>query len=371
MKVKVAVILPYFGSGGAETMVAHLTSHFDLNRLNVQVYCIYGEPLKNHLEKEVQSHGIKIIFIGKKLGFSIKAVFKLYKELNIFKPDIVHTHLMACMYATPWVLTHNIKMLHTLHSIPQSENSYFIRKITTSFLYKIKKAVPVAISIENQKLIAEYYNMKKESIEVVNNPVITRRYYHRKMLGDTITLITVGRLSKEKNQIMMIEVFKELYKEYSNIKFMIVGDGEERKSLEKKAQEYKIDKNIIFVGRVVNVEDYLCDADIFLLSSFYEGVPLSILEAMAARLPIISTNVGGVKDIVTNNGILVQSNNIEAMKNAILKLIKNKNLRIKMGENSLMNIKKYDVENIAEEYTRLYEKFSCKKTSNWSKDETN
>lgn len=359
MKIRVAVVLPYFGNGGAENMVAHLVSHLDLSRVMVQVFCIYGKPQENHLENEVCSHGVKIVYIGKDLGFSLNAVLRLYRELSRFSPDIVHTHLMACMYTAPWISLHKVKMLHTLHSIPQAENNYKIREIITGFLYKTKKAIPVAISAENQKLIADYYKLGKESIEVIGNPVITKKYYHKNIYNKNgIVLITVGRLSKEKNQIMMIHVLAEVVKEYHNIRLIIVGDGKERGYLEQEAANLGVKKNIEFVGKVVDVENYLCNADIFLLSSLYEGVPLSILEAMAAGLPIVSTNVGGIKDIVTDNGVLVPPNDVNKMKEAIIELIQKPEFRQELGKRSLINVAKYDASNIAKEYTKLYQKYS-------------
>ena len=358
MKIKVAVVLPYFGNGGAENMVAHLVSHLDLDQVNVQVFCIYGNAQKNHLEDEVRSHGVEIIYIGKGLGFSPSAVFKLYKALNKFKPDVIHTHLMACMYSAPWILLHRIKMLHTIHSIPKAENNYKIRRIVMTILYKIRKAVPVAISSENQRLIAEYYRLKIDSIEVVDNPVVTKKFYHNGYDNEYIMLVTVGRLSKEKNQGLLIQVLANLVKEYPKIKLRIIGDGKERETLRQKATDLNLQSNIEFTGNVPDVENYLCDADIFVLSSLYEGVPLSILEAMAAGLPIVSTDVGGVKDIVTDNGILVNSGDVDAMTQAILKLIRDRTLRLKYGEHSLANVKKYDIENVSKHYIDLYKKYS-------------
>lgn len=361
MRKKVAVILPYFGNGGAENMVAHLVSHIDLNKIDVQVYCIFGKPLRNHLEKEIQEHGVKIVFIDKELGFSIKAVFTLYKELNKFDPDVVHTHLMGCMYVTPWIFFHKVKMLHTLHSIPEAENRNIIRRLITRFLYKTKKAIPIAISEENRKLISEYYNLKLENVEVINNPVIISKYHHSENDKKIRTLITVGRLSKEKNQQMLIQAFYEVKKINLEVKLVIVGDGVERKKLEEKVQNLNLNDSVTFVGNVTDVENYLCNADIFLLSSIYEGIPLAILEAMAAELPIIATNVGGIKDIVTNNGILVSSGNVEEMKKAILKLVENPKLIKEMGLNSRLNVKKYDINSVVKSYTILYEKYSIER----------
>ena len=369
MKTRVAVVLPYFGNGGAENMVAHLVAHLDLKKVDVQVFCIFGKPQENHLEKEILSQGINIVYIGKGLGFSAKAVLQLYKELNKFKPDIVHTHLMGCMYAAPWVITHKVKMLHTLHSIPQSENRYKIRKFVTTILFRTRKGIPVAISEENRELIAKYYGMKKDKIEMANNPVVTKRYYHNTKRDEDICLITVGRLSPEKNQKLLIKVINRLKNLYPTIKLIIVGDGEEKGNLELETVRYDVKENVIFTGRVVDVENYLCNADIFVMSSLYEGVPLSILEAMAAGLPVVSTDVGGIKDIVTDNGILVPSEDSLAMEEAILKLINNPSLREEIGKKSLLNVQKYDVKNIAEQYTKLYMKYSKRNTDLRRNDE--
>ena len=105
------------------------------------------------------------------------------------------------------------------------------------------------------------------------------------------------------------------------------------------------------------------------MSSLYEGVPLSILEAMAAGLPVVSTDVGGIKDIVTDNGILVPSEDSLAMEEAILKLINNPSLREEKGKKSLLNVQKYDVKNIAEQYTKLYMKYSKRNTDLRRNDE--
>ena len=157
-KPRVAVVLPYFGKGGAETMVSRLVSHLNLEVVEAEVICTYGERLDNELERVITSHGVPIRYIGKKKGFSLDALFRLGKELSAFQPTVVHTHLSACAYCAPWVLTHKAKMLHTVHNTPKHE---LIRpkRMVMRLMYKLKKAVPVAISREIQSMmIADYKN---------------------------------------------------------------------------------------------------------------------------------------------------------------------------------------------------------------------
>ena len=114
-KIKAAIILPYFGPGGAEKMAAQLAAGLDRERFTVEVFCIYGQPLRNHLEEMVQTAGVPIHFIGKKRGFSSRAVAKLFRALDEFGPDLIHTHQYACLYASPWAVARKKPFLHTLH----------------------------------------------------------------------------------------------------------------------------------------------------------------------------------------------------------------------------------------------------------------
>lgn len=359
MKKKVAIVLPYFALGGAETMVSRLASSINLDKIDIEVICIYGNPQNNRLENSILRNGVKIKYIGKNKGFSLSAVCKLWKELSSYKPNIVHTHLSACVYCIPWILGHREKMLHTIHSTPKYELIEPKKKIM-SFMYKIGKAIPVAISKEIQYMMTEEYKLKNKA-ELIYNPVDVDKFYKNSEKYEGISLITAGRLSKEKNQKLLIDAVKILSQEYQNFSLRILGDGPLRDELMAYVQNNELDKIVHFEGNVSHVEDYFSKSDIFVLTSSYEGLPLVILEAMAAQLPIVSTNVGGIKDIVTNNGILVNSGNVNDLVNALKKLIEDKSLRKKLGDNSLKNVQKYDSGIIANQYIELYEKYSINK----------
>lgn len=356
MRNKVAIVLPYFGLGGAETMVSRLASNINLNEIDVEVICIYGESQNNRLENSIVNKGVKIKYIGKSKGFSISAVYKLWKELSSYQPTVVHTHLSACVYCAPWILGHKVKMLHTIHSTPKYELIKPKKKIM-SFMYRIGKAVPVAISKEIQYMMMEEYKLKNKT-ELIYNPVDVDKFYKDNERHEGICLVTAGRLSKEKNQKLLIDAIKVLCQEYKNLSLTILGDGPLKNELE----NYVKDKGLIDIihleGNVANVEDYLSKSDIFVLSSTYEGLPLVILEAMAAKLPVISTDVGGIRDIVTNNGLLVESENINAFVKALKKLIDDKELREELGNNSFKNVQLFDSSIIADQYVRLYNKYS-------------
>ena len=355
-KPRVAVVLPYFGRGGAETMVSRLVSQLDLECVDAEVICIYGTKLDNELEKAIVSHGIPICYIGKKKGFSLGATFRLGKELSSFHPTIIHTHLSASVYCAPWVLTHRVRMLHTVHNTPEYE---LIRpkRIIMRFMYKLKKAIPVAISREIQSMLVSYYKLRTKP-ELIYNPVNVSRFSIVKSPHDGIVIVSAGRLCPQKNQKLLIDAFKEVVEIYDNVSLILLGDGPMRKEIEEYIATSGLSKRVTLTGNVDNVEEYFSKADIFALSSLYEGLPLVILEAMAAGLPIVSTNVGGIRDIVSDNGILVESQSLSGLKAALLDLIEDERKRKIMGEKSYKSVLNYDSSIISQQYVKLYEKYS-------------
>lgn len=377
---RVAIVLPYFYHGGAENMVSRLVSHLNLKKIEAEVFCIYGKPMGNHLEKAVKDHKVPIHYIGKGKGFSPKAMIRLWNELAAFKPDVIHTHLSACVYCAGYVLTHRVKMLHTVHNMPQYE-LIKPKRLVMHIMYALRKAIPVALSEENRKLIEEFYHVEKP-VHLIYNPVNLEEYdlpmrkSSKKEIQDQqpFIFLTAGRISVQKNHKLMLDAFaktKRMIQEQNTTKYnkcdiqrendaeteqserqihlQILGDG----PLLEELKSSNLDSDVTFTGNVDNVADYMADADAFLLSSLYEGLPLVVLEAMASGLPIISTRVGGVCDVVTDNGILTDIDSDE-LAEAMVKIYRDHTLRDKMGMAALENVKRFDSSAIAEEYSNLY-----------------
>lgn len=354
-KVKVAIVLPYFGPGGADKMVAQLAGGMNPETFHTEVFCVYGEPLGNHMEQQLQRKGVTIHYIRKGLGFSASAIVRLFNALDAFCPDVVHTHLYACLYTFPWPFLRRKPFLHTFHLPPELENQRFLRRIIAKFLIGMKVMRPVAISHQNQQFLSKYYSLSKTEIPVVYNPVELAKFDDLEpRTNEVFTFITAGRFSAQKNQRIMLCAFAEFLKKGHDAKLIMLGKGEEEENLKALSEELEISGRIDFAGFVVNVEDYLTNADVFLLSSDYEALPLALLEAMAAGLPIISTDVGGVRDIVTDNGLLIAAGDTLAMVQAMEELYLNQEVRECMAAASLSNVRAYDVSNTVAGYSELY-----------------
>lgn len=360
---KVVIVARNFLIAGAENMISQLVSNLDQTKFDITLI-VTTKKYNNFLEDNIEKSGVKTIYLGKKYTKKIDiskfiTFFKMWKVLKKIKPEVIHTHLSAAIYAFPYVLFHNTKLIHTVHNLPEKD----IPKITRLFLkllIKLKKAVPVAISHILAEKIAMYYNIAQETVPIVYNPVDLSKYNDLNLKNENdkyFWLCNVGRLTPQKNHKMLIEAFSIARKKNSNLRLLIVGDGELREELENQVVQKQLKSSIQFLGTRSDIPNILSNVDAFVLTSKFEGLPLSLLEAMAAGLPVIATKVGGVPDIINHNrnGILVESNDIKGFAEAILKLVNNKNLIDEIRKNNINDVKKFDVKTMVRKYEDLYE----------------
>lgn len=356
--MKVALIIPVLITGGAETMVARLALALKKQNVCVDVISMYPKQ-GSHLEKMIEDEEIKIHYIGKEGHGSKKAAIDLYKLLNFLKPDVVHSHIYSTFYAIPWIILHGGKLVHTIHTKPDQEfskqNSNIIK-----FMTKISKMILVAVSAENQKLAMKYYDVGKNCVKYVNNPVEVNRYYHNDNSNKNIVYINVGRQDANKNQILMIRALKNVIKVIPNIKLVLVGNGTHHEMLKDEVKKLELGSYVSLLGERSDIPEIIADADVYLSTSHREGLPLSILEGMAAKLPVISTAVGGCSDIVRENGILIQDDDQKALEVAMIKLAQNEVMRKQMGIQSKKIALEYDADACAMKYRAIYQ-CACKK----------
>ena len=202
------------------------------------------------------------------------------------------------------------------------------------------------IVIENGLDLSRYLKIDRDKMNVLKN----RSIFH---IGH------VGRLSKEKNQIMMLDSFKLLLSVNKNCLLHLVGDGPESENLILYSEKIGINKSVKFHGCINNIAEVLTQFDCFTLSSVTEGMPMSIIEAMASGLPIVATDVGGMREMVDNNknGFLIESNDRQALMDKWLYLMNNNDLSISMGKNAREKaVEKYSLSRMADEYLTIYAK---------------
>lgn len=354
MKSNIAFILPDFSVGGAEQMVALLSSNLNFDVYNVYII-VLRKKLNNHIEDSI-SKNIKIIYLNKDYGFSLKTMFLVNKYLRKIKPIIIHSHLQSFAYLSIFLIFHKTKCIHTIHNKPINESKGFRRKLLYFFI-KTKKIIPVGISIQISKEIIDVYKCK--NVETIYNPVkLTNDKQYEKNRHTSFRIISIGRLCEQKNQEQLILIMKELVKKY-DVNLHIVGDGEKKEYLQNLIYKNKLEKVVFLNGYSNNVKMNLKEADLFLLTSIYEGLPMTLLESLSCGVPAICSNVGGIKDVLKDENFLVNNpnNTQEYVKKIERIFLLSKKEYSELSKSCILLVEPYDISVIAKKYELLYEKY--------------
>jgi glycosyltransferase involved in cell wall biosynthesis len=311
--MKILHIIPNLAGGGAERFVVDLAN--EMAKTEEVYVCTLFDLVKgkNDFFLEELSSSIKIVSLGKKLGLDFSIYGKIRRIVDQIKPDIVNTHLASINYVllksiSDVVLRTKIKFFHTLHSDAKFEIKHRLEFYTRKLLYKFKIFTPITISEESRKSFRDYYEMTVDMLihngrklegGSPNLTSVKEEIDSLKKTANTKVLLNVGRFVAIKNQFMLAKIVTELIREGEDIILLIIGDHSLPEGLEIRDQILKLSCNRIhLLGTKTNVRDYMILSDAFCLSSIYEGLPISLIEAMSVGCVPICTPVGGMKNIV-------------------------------------------------------------------------
>ena len=293
-------------------------------------------------------------------------IFNLIKFIKLNSIDIIHAHGKgAGVLARITNLFLHKKLIYTFHGIHVECHSYLNNFIYLIYEYIFGKFDTHKIFVaESEKIYAKSLNISiSNNFSVVNNGVKNREYkekksylnnsYEKKNISK-ITVITVCRFVEQKNIKDIIKIAKSL----PEIDFKIIGCGKLWRDIKQLLLDLEI-KNVELIGMKKNVFKYLYYSDIFLSTSLYEGMPLSILEAMSVGLPIIASDVVGNLDTIENgiSGYLYDLKDLSIATKYLRELAVNEKLRNLMGYNSFKRQRKFfSKQKMISKYENLYNK---------------
>ena len=354
--MKILQVIPYFCFGGAETMCESLT--YALGKLGhtVRVVSLYAEhtPISQRMERA----GVPIRYLDKKLGMDLSMVPKLTKIIREETPDVIHTHLDVIKYTVAAARLAGVtNCVHTIHNVAQQEAEGRVQKIINGFYFPHGWSVPVALSPQVQRTVESFYSLNQADIPVIYNGIqldscVPKTAYS---LTDTPTLVHIGRFNEQKNHALLLRAFQRILVTYPQCRLLLLGDGELRQEMEALAAQLCIQGRVFFLGSQDNVYTWLNRADIFLLPSRYEGMPMTLIEAMGTGLPIVASAVGGVPDMLTDGeSALLTPCDEEAVAQAVIRLLENQALREKLGQNALKESSRFSANHMARKYLEIY-----------------
>lgn len=353
--LKILQVIPSFDVAGAETMCVQLSVELKKKGHDVRVATLYNR--KSSLYESLEKAGIKIYWIDKKRGIDLTIFSKINKAIKDFEPDVVHTHLYTQIYTILPAAANRIKRkIHTIHSVADKDCKWYV-KIANKFFYRFGNMKFVALNEKVKESIAIEYNINSSNIHTVSNGIdlekcIPKASYE---LNGNFKIVHVGRFSKEKNHERLISSFEIFKSKVANSELHLVGNGELIDCIKSIVSNKKLTGSVFFHGLVDNVYPILHDSDAFILTSDYEGAPMSLLEAMGTGLPIISTNVGGISDILTNdvNGILTSVDEKDIAE-SVYRIYIDDEFRTTIGKAALKESKEYSLEKMCKDYIKIY-----------------
>ncbi len=355
--MKILQVIPYFCFGGAETMCENLTNSLISMGHTVTVVSLYKE--QTPIAKRMEESGIRILYLDKKLGLDISMIPKLAKIMRTEMPDVVHTHLDVIKYAVAAAKLSGIKRcIHTVHNVAHEEAEGRLQKWINTLYFKLGWSMPVALSPKVKRTIVSFYGLPEEKVPMICNGVDLGKCCPKAdyAKAEPAVLLHVGRFNEQKNHKGLLEAFALVLKSYPNCCLQLIGDGEQEGEIRQYAEDLGIAGRVFFLGNQTNVYPFLQKADIFLLPSKFEGMPMTIIEAMGTGLPIVATAVGGVPDMLENDvsGMLVSCDPKEISR-GVCELLASEDLRQRLGSTAKEKAKQFSAAHMAAAYSKVYQ----------------
>ena len=352
---RLTIMINGFGFGGAQNMVYEQLKNVDTDRYEVSV--VSNIPKSTSTLEDQVCALFPVTYLNGGNAVTPKTVFQMVKAIQATKPDIVHAHLGSVGFAAVWSMLYRKPLVITAHTKPEKAFSPKIEKMVRLAL-KTKRTKLVAVSEDNAKRLREYCGLDEKLCACVNNGIDLDRFTRK--AHDGFSVIHVGRQDENKNQAALIRCFAKIHEKHSDTKLLLLGDGDQHQRLIDLVATLGLQDVVTFTGNVSNTEDYYAVSDLYVQCSHREAMPLSVLEAMAAGLPVVSTNVGGLRDVVQDNGILVPDNDEEALYQAIEKIYEQSaEEKEKMCAASGRIVENYSSKTMARAYENIYSEM-CK-----------
>ncbi|OTG71202.1 glycosyl transferase [Acinetobacter sp. ANC 4218] len=350
--MNILYVITGLGGGGAEKVVCDLADK--MHNFGHQVKIVYLKGRK--ITVKPQSNDIELIYLGLENLISFySASVKLKKIINEFKPDVIHSHMV---HANLFVRLNRLfvlmpKLICTAHNA--NEGGYIRMK-----LYSLTNNFSDLDTNVSKEALERFINIKafdEKSVAIYNGIDLKKFKFSKKNRGNVINILAVGRLTEQKDYPNFLKALS-LLPNKSIISVKIVGDGSERSNIQKLISEYKLENTVEMLGRREDIPQLFSKADIFVLSSLYEGFGLVVAEAMASNTFVVATDCGGVKEVMGGHGILVPPKDSDALAKGILSAINLSDEKICINNSEARNhvSNNFDIDKIVEQWLEVYEK---------------
>ena len=369
MKIGVVCYPTFGGSGVVATELG-----IELSKKGHEVHFItYSQPVRlDALSSNLHYHEVNVpdYPLFKYEPYELALSSKLFDVISKHKIDVLHVHYAIphayAAYMAKKILKengYNIPIITTLHGtdITLVGNNPFYKPAVT---FSINKSdIVTCVSKSLMEDTREFFGIKRE-IKVIPNFIDIDKYARKLNLcqgnmlaqDDEKIIVHVSNFRPLKRIIDVLKIFEKINQKI-NSKLIMVGDGPDKKKAKEFLRKNNLKNKVIFLGKTNEVDEILCSSDLFLLPSEKESFGLAALEAMALKVPVISTNTGGLKDlnINGNSGYTSDIGDIDSMAKNAIKILSDDSLEKKYRNQAFENAKKYDIKTVIPLYEKIYD----------------
>lgn len=355
------------GPGGAETILMNLVESLDQKKYR-SVVCLLED---GWLNTQLRERGIDTVIIPQRKGPAPDWIYKCVALVRQRKISLLHAHEFAMnTYGSVVSRLTGVPIVTTVHG-----KNYYSEKWRRRFAYRLvaRQSRMVAVSDDIKSFLVTRVGIKKENLVTIHNGIDLDAYFSAQETeagrngGNGVAwrpvIGTVGNLYPVKGQTHLLKALPTVLKRFPDVTCLIAGRGELLGQLEAEAAELGIGGRVKFLGLRHDIPQMLQDLDIFVLPSLSEGLPLSVLEAMAAGKPVVATDVGGVREAVINGhtGFLVPPENPQALSDKILSLLQHQDVAKSFGKAGRKRVEQFfSLKKMINQYEELYDEMSLR-----------
>ena len=330
-KNRIVFFIATLGNGGAERVISILSKQLVCSGEKVEIvlyyddtpfYDIHPDIKITYVERETRSRNLlkNLIWLRRYFVKNADLVISFLAQFN--------------MIALTALFGSGIPVIVADRNDPRHMPKQAPIRLARNALYHL--ADTVVVQTQHNK---DYFSASlQKKCKIIYNPVdLQDKKGMALQVEKKKRIVSVARLMKQKNQLMLIDAFAKIKKEFPDYTLTFYGEGPFRNVLESRIQELELGDSIELPGRVQNVFDYIADAELFVLPSDFEGMPNALIEAMCLGLPVISTKVSGATDLIRHgeNGMLTDVGNTEQLVDCMRKMLENSELRARCANEAV------------------------------------
>lgn len=370
---KIVHIIYRLDVGGLETVLVALINRLPPEKYAHLIICL---TTYTSFKDRLCNDNVRIIALDKKPGIDVRIFFRILAILAQEQPHVVHTYNIATLEYQVAAFLGRVRLrIHAEHGRDfsdlkgESRKYNLLRRVMNPFIH-----LWVPVSLDLAQWLEGTVRIPQRKIALIYNGVDIAKFTppparlqawqaHVSQLPDSpLRIVTVGRLDPVKDQATLLHALRfvgtSTSVQHTSVHLWIIGDGPERERLQQVIDQESLGGQAVLLGEKNNISELLNSADVFVLSSLAEGIPMTVLEAAAAGLPVIATDVGGLSEIVQEgeSGFLVSSGSPQLIAAAVRRYLGNPPLLLwhgKAGRKCI--IEHFCLDKMMQSYTHLFE----------------